>query len=64
MSRTWTCKYCGLENLNEPHAGFVDCIGYYRRWVEHLSSLLPQGREVMRVSLARETDARMKHWND
>jgi hypothetical protein len=59
MNRKWSCKYCGLENLDEPHAGFVDCVNYYRRWVERLNSLLPQGCEVMRVSLARETDARI-----
>lgn len=57
--QVYNCKICGLENLSEPHSGSVDCISHYRRWVEHLSNLLPQGREVMRVSLARETDARI-----
>jgi hypothetical protein len=59
MRETYKCRICGLENLDAPHSGSVDCINYYRRWVEHLNSLLPQGKEVMRVSIARDSDARI-----
>jgi hypothetical protein len=59
MSQKWNCRLCGLGNLDAPHSGSVDCIAYYRRWVEHLNNLLPEGREVLRASISRESDARV-----
>jgi hypothetical protein len=63
MSKTtYECKICGFTGLPYQHVGAVDCIAEYRRLVDELRSLLPQGKQVLCAPLDRETTARL--WID
>jgi hypothetical protein len=69
VTQTYDCRICGIQDLQRPHAGSVDCINFYRGWVTHLfaqieevKAQLPPGHQLLGMPLSRT--ARMSLWLD